>query len=49
MAEVEELLTSARSATSGGIGLLSVLKGNRLVREEHMLPSQRKQRHHPKK
>ena len=49
MAEVKELPTSAISATSGGTCLLSVLKGNRLVREEHMSPSQRKQRHHPKK
>jgi len=42
MVEAKELPTSATSATSGGTGLLSVLKGNRLVREENMSPSQRK-------
>lgn len=37
MVEVEELPTSATSATSGGTDPLNVLKENRLVKEEHML------------
>jgi len=45
MAEVKELPTSATSATSGGTDLFSVLKENRLVKEEHMLLRQKKQRH----
>lgn len=49
MVEEEELPTSATSVTSGGTGLLSVLKGNKLVKEERMSHSQRKQRHHPRK
>lgn len=48
-ARAEELPISATSVTSGGTSLLSVLKGNKLVKEEHMLHSQRKQRHHPRK
>ena len=49
MVGVKELPISATGATSGGTDLLSVLKRNKLVNEEHMLHSQRKQRHHPKK
>lgn len=49
MIEVEELPTSVTSATSWGTGPLSVLKGNMLVKEEHMLLRQRKQRHCLKK
>ena len=37
MAKAEELTISAIGATSGGIDLLSVLKWNKLVKEEHML------------
>jgi len=49
MVEVEELPTSATSATSGGTDPLSVLKENRLAQKERMLHSQRKQRHHPRR
>lgn len=42
MAGIEELLISATGATSGGTGLLSVLKWKKLGIEEHMLQSQRK-------
>ena len=49
VAEVEELPTIVTSATIGGTGPLSVLKVNRLDKEEHMLLKQRKQRHHPKR
>ena len=42
MAEVEGMPISATGATSGGTGLLSVLKRNKLVKEECMLHNQRK-------
>lgn len=49
MVGAEELPTSVTSATSGGIDPLSVLKENRLVKEEHMLLKQRKWKQHPKR
>lgn len=49
MAEAKELPTNPTSATSGVTDPLSVLKENRLAKEERMLHSQRKQRHHPKR
>jgi len=46
MEEVKELPTSGTSATSGGTDPFSVLKENKLVKEEHMLLRQKKQRHY---
>lgn len=42
MAEAEELPTNVTSATSGGVCPLSVLKVNRLDKEENMFLKQRK-------
>ena len=49
MVEAEELIISAICATSGGTDLLNALKRNKLAREEHLLHSLGKLRHHPKK
>ena len=49
MAEVEELTISATGATNGVTDLLNALKRNKLVSDELLLHSLRKQRHHPKK
>jgi len=47
--EAEEMPTSVTSATSGCIDPLSVLKVNKMDKEENMLLKQRKQRHCPRR
>ena len=49
MVKVEEQIISAIGATSGGTDRLNALKQNTLAREECLLHSLRKLRHHPKK